>query len=68
MMKRNKDIKTPYHYKNLFFWYIGINYILMPFLAYYVGGSYMHLFYFLLIGIVSDLYLETINYIEHYGL
>mmetsp|Transcript_8550 Transcript_8550/g.751 ORF Transcript_8550/g.751 Transcript_8550/m.751 type:complete len:90 (-) Transcript_8550:343-612(-) len=67
MMKRDKTIKTPYHYKNVFFWFMALNYIGIPLISYKLGG-FWGMFYFCYIGMTSDLFLEFINYVEHYGL
>ena len=47
-------------------WYV-LNNVLLPVLAYKIFG-FLGMIYFVSIGILGALYLEVINYIEHYGI
>lgn len=67
-MERLKRLKiySPWTIRNRMFWYL-LNNLVLPYLVslrYGWWGAY----YFIWIAVVSILLLETINYIEHYGL
>lgn len=47
-------------------WY-SLNNLVLPFVIYKIYGFY-GMVYFVSIGLIGALYLEVINYIEHYGL
>jgi len=47
--------------------YYTLNNFLLPYFVYRMYGGWA-CYYFVLIGIISILFLEVVNYIEHYGL
>ena len=62
---RNKGYKHPYVVENKMIWYT-VNNIVLPIVIYKIFGFY-GMVYFVTIGLLGALYLEVINYVEHYG-
>jgi alkane 1-monooxygenase len=63
---RNKGYKHPFVYENKMIWYTLNNFIL-PIIIFKIYGFY-GMIYFVSIGCLGAIYLEIINYLEHYGL
>ena len=63
---RNKGYKHPYVIENRMFWY-ALNNVVLPFIIYKIYGFY-GMVLFCTIGFLGAIYLEVVNYIEHYGM
>jgi alkane 1-monooxygenase len=61
-----KEKSSVWSLKNKMIIYMGNNFV-MPYLFYVVHG-FWGAYYFIITAIIAILFLETVNYIEHYGL
>jgi alkane 1-monooxygenase len=61
-----KEKSSVWSLKNKMIIYMGNNFVL-PYLFYVVHG-FWGAYYFIITAIIAILFLETVNYIEHYGL